>query len=63
MTGDSVDDMRRWAQDQAIHAGMTESLYDRYGKSILGPWEDQTPEVRRAWANLAAKVMELQARG
>lgn len=33
-----------------------EELFDRYGKSLLGPWEDQEPEVRQAWEDIAVGV-------
>ena len=31
-------------------------LFDRYGKDVLGPWEEQTPDVQAAWSEIAGGV-------
>ena len=35
-----------------------EELFDRYGKDVLGPWDDQDPDVQRAWEEVAAGVTD-----
>ena len=35
-----------------------EELFAKYGADILGAWEDQEPEVRQAWEDIAVGVTD-----
>ena len=37
-----------------------EELYERYGAPILGPWDDQTRDVQRAWDKMAREIEALR---
>ena len=36
-------------------------VYVSFGDDLLGPWENLSPEVRKAWRNLQAEVDRLIA--
>lgn len=35
-------------------------IYELWGESILGPWENLEPEIQQGWLQLAADVAEKQ---
>lgn len=51
----------KW-RDNLFHPGPHSDggkvLFQIYGEDVLGPWDEQSPEVQQAWRDIANRVSE-----
>lgn len=53
--------VKDFATGKVAWDGATRNLFARYGRGLLGTFDEQPPDVQQAWRELAADVAALRA--